>query len=227
MVQDKGVMKKLLGILGFILLLESNVFANNDFEFTEFPPEQIFGVKLYDKIYKHLTKDSKYLTKFRGTANKKKHYHYYYEPSTNKPNQLKINENNFFINYIIVVNNKNYEIIVLQAHRKLPIVLDIKQFKDTCNNEMDNFINKHKLESHKFTHQYLYSEDGYFQYVRNIDYTINKKYMNSNILKKVRFELGCMNFKASNPEFFIMLSDIDILNDTYKRDKMKTQTLDK
>jgi hypothetical protein len=36
-----------------------------------------------------------------------------------------------------------------------------------------------------------------------------------------------MNFKASNPEFFIMLSDIDILNDVYKRDKMKTQTLDK
>ena len=187
----------------------------------------MIGIKLYDKIYKHLAKDSKDLIKIRKTANKKKYYYYYYVPSTNKPNRLKINEDNFFINYMIYVSNKNYEIIALQAHRKLPIVLDIKQFKDTCNNEMDNFISKHKLESHKFTHQYLYSEDDAFQYVRNIDYIINKKYMNSNILKKVRFELGCMIFKASNPEFFIMLSDVDILNDVYKRDKIKTQTLDK
>ena len=225
-------MKKLLGILGFILLLEGNVFANNDFEFIKFPPEQLFGVKLYDKIYKHLTKYSNDLIKIRGTINnKKKYYFYLYSPLTNKPKQLKIKEDNFFNDYMIFANNKNYEIFSLQAFGKLANFVDKKEFRDTCNYVMDGFINIHKLENHKFTHQYLYSQDGNdIQYVRNIDYTINKKYMGSNIPKKVRFELGCMSNKLgamTYTDFFIMLSDVDILNEIYKRDKIKTQTLEK
>ena len=169
-----------------------NGLLSKDFKFKQFPPNELFGIKLYDDFEKYLfvNKDK---FKLRDLNNNK--YYYEFDATRSGKNRIKhINPLPGYFDEIGIYAKENGEIVGILVGYELE--LNSNNFLKVCTNTRSAFLKKHNLSKLDFKNEYFKESKKYpktFFDFKNFDFTIKSKNEEISKPQEVRFTIFCVH----------------------------------
>ena len=177
---------------------------SKDFKFKKFPPDELFGLKLYDDFEKYLLVNK---SEIRIDEVNNTKYYDIYNP------EKKIKFTNPFPEYFDEFEfyvKENGEISSLAGGHEIRLDNN-NNILNFCTKTRDSFFRQHSLTKLNFKSEYYWIDDDGFLDFKNFDFKINNK--------STRFQIGCfyeIKEKSIRYLFVLFLIDVSLWKDLKK-----------
>jgi hypothetical protein len=182
-----------------------NGLLSKDFKFKQFPPNELFGIKLYDDFEKYLfvNKDK---FKLRDLNNNK--YYYEFDATRSGKNRIKhINPLPGYFDEIEIYAKENGEIVGIIGGFDTSLYNN-HNLLNVCTKTRNSFLKKHNLSKLNFKNEYYLETGDEFYDFKNFDLLIK----NNN----ARFSIVCgydINRRSNEYIVIFFLYDINLWKD--------------
>ena len=190
-----------------------NGLLSKDFKFKQFPPNELFGIKLYDDFEKYLfvNKDK---FKLRDLNNNK--YYYEFDATRSGKNRIKhINPLPGYFDEIEIYAKENGEIVGIIGGFDTSLYNN-HNLLNVCTKTRNSFLKKHNLSKLNFKNEYYLETGDEFYDFKNFDLLIK----NNN----ARFSIICgsnINISSINYLIVFFLHDVNLWNDMVREEDLK------
>ena len=164
----------------------------SDFKFKEFPPNELFGIKLFDNIEKYLLVDKEQIRK--NNINNKVYLKIWQSSHSKEPKLKFTNPIPLNAEEIEIYAKENGEIVGILVGYELE--LNSNNFLKVCTNTRSAFLKKHNLSKLDFKNEYFKESKTYpktFFDFKNFDFTIKSKNEEISKPQEVRFTIFCVH----------------------------------
>ena len=184
-----------------------NGLLSKDFKFKQFPPNEFFGVKLYDDFEKYLLVNKSEIDV--DDINNTKYYDI-------EEKQIKFaNPLPEYFEETVVIANENGEIVGILTGHEINLNNN-NNFLNFCTKTRNSFLRQHNLSKLNFNNEYYDDDNDDFYDFKNFDFQIN----NNN----VRFSIVCgydINISSIDYMIILFLFDVNLWKDLMIEEDIK------
>jgi len=187
-----------------------SVFLSKSLNFKKSPPNELFGVKLYDNFEKYLlvNKSEIRIDEFNNTK--------YYEIISNSEKKIKFtNPLPEYIEHVEFYVKENGEIAGINFGYEIRLNNN-NNILNFCTKTRNSFLRQHNLSKLNFNNEYYILNDKEFFDFKSFDFQIN----NNN----ARFSIACayqIKEKSIDYIFILFLHDVNMWKDLAKENDLK------
>ena len=170
---------------------------SDDIKLNKFPSDELFGIKLFDKIDNYLLEGTKISVE---NANNKKYLEISHSKSSNAKYKFKI-EVSSLDEHIVVASEDRRIKMIIGADDDMLRLKGNNNFSNICTNSRNAFLKKHNLPKSSFIREFYHDSvkgaqpkefyDDFFDFL-SIDYAVNNKNVELSKSEKVRLSIACL-----------------------------------